>query len=254
MMSFLKNMLASLGIGAHSISDKKLIMKTFIQLCDDHSPLTIEFCDNKHSVQTYSTSVIAIHPVEKRVVLDELMPREGNLLAGKKAECVIKVMNAAKFYQFKGVLSPISGEQPPCYIMDLPAVLEESQKRQAYRVSISRIQNTSVMLNTSNREPLSGRIIDISATGARVELLTVVSPTFKSGDAVEKCILTLPDKVRIACKAEIRHWEIDRSRRSTVVGLKFLTISANEQRMVTRFVNEMQRKMLRITTASPPKK
>lgn len=247
MFEFLKRVFASLGSGANRISDKRQILKIFIQLCDHHSNLTLQFNDQKKSQDNYTTNVVAIHPGEKRVVLDELIPREGNLLVGKKAECTLKVLSAGKFYQFQAVLNPVVGEKPPCYTIELPALIELSQKRQAYRLAISRVQTTGVMLNTANREPLSGRILDISATGARVELQASVSPPFKSGDNIEKCTLTLPDKVRITCKAEIRHWETDRSRRSTIVGLKFLTISPNDQRMVTRFIHEMQRKMLKIS-------
>jgi len=247
MFDFLKNVFASLGTGANRISDKHQILKLFIQLCDTHNSLTLCFSDHKKSQDSYSTQVIAIHPGEKRVVLDELIPREGNLLVGKQAECQLNVMAGGKFYQFTAVLHPVIGEKPPCYTMALPDQIALSQKRQAYRLAISRVQATSVMLNTANREPLSGRILDISATGARVELQSMVTPPFKSGDSIEKCILTLPDKARITCKAEIRHWELDRARRVTTVGLKFLTISPNDQRMVTRFIHEMQRKMLKIS-------
>ncbi|HET8706170.1 MAG TPA: flagellar regulator YcgR PilZN domain-containing protein, partial [Pseudomonadales bacterium] len=200
MFDFLKNVFASLSSGADRISDKRQILRVFVQLCDNRANLTLQFVDHKKSHENYTTNVIAIHPSERRVVLDELIPREGNLLVGKKAECILKVISGGKFYQFQAVLLPVVGEKPPCYTMDLPSLIELSQKRGAYRLSISRVQSTGVLLNTANREPLSGRIIDISATGARVELHTIVSPPFKSGDNIEKCILTLPDKARITCK------------------------------------------------------
>lgn len=246
MIMLFKNLLATLGWSSQNISDKKQIMNTFIRICDEHSQLSIQFNDPRRSAELYTSSVIGIHPAERRVVLDELMPREGNLISSKAVECIIKVSSNQKFYQFKAMIKPIAGESPPCYLMEVPKILEESQKRQAFRVSISRIQSTSVLLNTNNREPLSGRIIDLSATGARVEITTPIARPFKKGDTIEKCVLTLPDKVRISCKAEIRHWENDRARGCTTVGLKFSTLSTTDQRMVAKFITEMQRKLLRV--------
>lgn len=207
------------------------------------APLEIKFTGRQQIYQSY---VVDVDPSNNRIALDELIPNNGErlLLSGE-------TFNVVTYRQ--GVRITWSHSQPaladmldnaPCYWLNLPEQMSYHQRRNAFRAETHPEQSLRVQINSSRlSEPIHGRLLDISATGCKVQIKSLDSP-LQPGHLYESCVISLPS-AKIHLSAELRHQSVDEESKATAAGFKFHDLEGAEQRTIERFVYQLQREARR---------
>jgi c-di-GMP-binding flagellar brake protein YcgR len=68
-----------------------------------------------------------------------------------------------------------------------PETIRQTQLRQAARINLTNQPEVSVTLFLETRMKFDGRVTNISATGAKIQLLGDLSDKFKSSQIIEDC-------------------------------------------------------------------
>lgn len=195
------------------------------------------------------TVLLAVDRERKLMALDEVVPIEGerHLGAGHAFsaegyhEGVRMAWTSQNYLVKRGSLEGV-----PCFWIDLPDELEYHQRRDAYRAPLKRTQSPNVNLAGSRLSPsLVGKLLDISATGCKLQFPGNLSDYLQSGTIYERLSIALPDATLVVA-VELRHLYYDRSRDASMVGMRFYEISGYEQRQVERYVFQLQRESRRL--------
>lgn len=212
-------------------------------LMQNRDPLEIQFNDRQ---QVYQSYIVEIDRENNRVAFDELIPNTGerHLLNGE----AFKVMTRRD-----GVCITWSHSQPaladtldkaPCYWLTLPTEIIYHQRRDAYRADTLPEQSLEVYINSAKLiNPISGRLLDISATGCKVYIKSAITP-LQPGQLYETFSILLPGG-NITLSAELRHLSSDEESNSTLAGFKFHALNGASQRIIERFVYQLQREARR---------
>jgi c-di-GMP-binding flagellar brake protein YcgR len=201
--------------------------------------------ENVTSTQKYSTAIINVNTAKKIIELDELIPKEANDRIKPGTSLLATTVHQGCNISFNvKVLTRKESGGAPLYFAKLPTKVKRVQQRNAFRVKISSVQQLVVQLMTNERPTLKGLMIDVSATGLRIEVQDSISPSLKSSEIIENLFIKFDDKSSVRCKGEIRHWLYDRNRKNTIIGVRFIDIDGGSQRLVNRFINDVQRKEL----------
>lgn len=195
------------------------------------------------------TALLAVDRERKLMALDEVVPIESerHLAAGQPFSAEgyhegVRMAWTCRNYQVKrGSLEGV-----PCFWIDLPDELEYHQRRDAYRAPLKRTQSPNANLSGSKLSPsLVGKLLDISATGCKLQFPGNLTDYLQSGTIYERLSIALPEATLVVA-VELRHLYYDRSRDSSMVGLRFYEISGYEQRQIERYVFQLQRESRRL--------
>jgi c-di-GMP-binding flagellar brake protein YcgR len=195
------------------------------------------------------TVLLAVDRERGLIALDEVLPLESerHLLDGQTFSAEgyhegVRMAWTSRNYRVKrGSLEGV-----PCFWIDLPDELEYHQRRDAYRAPLKRTQSPNVNLSGSKLSPsLVGKLLDISATGCKVQFPGNLTDYLQSGTVYERLSIALPESTLVVA-VELRHLYFDRSRESSMVGLRFYQISGYEQRQIERYVFQLQRESRRL--------
>jgi len=210
---------------------------------NNRDPLELKFTDRQQIFQTY---IVDIDRENNRVALDELIPNDGerHLLNGEAINIVT--------YR-EGVRIAWSHSQPAlldilddarCYWLTLPTQISYHQRRNAFRADTLPEQSLSVHIDSNKlSQTIRGRLLDISATGCKVDIKSA-STSLQPGQLYETFAISLPSG-SVTLSAELRHLHNDDSTRSTLAGFKFHDLGGSAQRVIERFVYQLQREARR---------
>lgn len=212
-------------------------------LMQSRAPLEIKFSGRQQIYQSY---IVDVDPSNNRIALDELIPNDGErLLLNGEAFKVVTHRHGVRItwsHSQPALLDTL--DNAPCYWLNLPEQMSYHQRRNAFRAETLPEQSLPVQVNSSRlREPVSGRLLDISATGCKVQL-KLQDSTLEPGHLYESCVLTLPSG-KIQLSAELRHQYFDEDSNSTAAGFKFHDVEGTKQRTIERFVYQLQREARR---------
>ncbi len=176
--------------------------------------------------------------------LDELFPAEGHkrVVPGIKAH--IYTQKDKVGVHFLTVIEAIqTHEKTAVYVLPFPEAIDYQQKRSHYRVYIGLGQHFGVKLKNAEEEEFEGRLVDLSLGGLGVSLPR--DTPIKQGEALELVELYLPDEDNLNVKVEVRRVQDDSNRRQLSVGLMFLKLSAQADRILQRSMIVLEREQIR---------
>ena len=212
-------------------------------LMQSRAPLEIKFSERQQIYQSY---IVEVEPSNNRIALDEFIPNNGErlLLNGETFNVLTHRHGVRITWSHSQPALPDTLDNAPCYWLNLPEQITYHQRRNAFRAETLPEQSLSVQINSSRlSEPINGRLLNISATGCKVQL-KLQNSALELGHLYESCILTLPSG-KIHLSAELRHQYFDESRNSTAAGFKFHDLQSADQRTIERFVYQLQREARR---------
>lgn len=195
------------------------------------------------------TVLLAVDRERQQIALDEVLPleterylAEGHTFSAEGYHEGVRMAWTSRNYRIKrGSL-----EGAPCFWIDLPNELEYHQRRDAYRAPLKRSQSPNVNLSGSKLSPsLVGKLLDISATGCKLQFPGNLSDYLQTGAIYERLSIALPDATLVVA-VELRHLYYDRSRETSMAGMRFHEITGYEQRQIERYVFQLQRESRRL--------
>ncbi|KIQ02592.1 MULTISPECIES: flagellar brake protein [Pseudomonas] len=209
-----------------------------------HDPLVIVFHERNQRFQSY---VIEVDRDQNLLVLDEMMPSDGEryMQNGEafRVESLHDGVRIAWDCPTGMQASEYQGER--CYVGGIPGEVLYHQRRNAFRAALKQSDQVKVeIIGAKLRTPLEGLMLDISASGCKVRLPGNASEKLQPGQVYEGFYALLPVG-RLEAAVELRHARYDDKLDLTFAGLHFANLSGLQQRLVERFVYQLQREARR---------
>ncbi|HEK3647117.1 TPA: flagellar brake protein [Pseudomonas aeruginosa] len=213
-------------------------------LQDSRDSLLITFADRNQRFQSF---LVDIDRDRGMVALDELIPNTGERFLQNGEAFRVEAFHEGVRIAWECERPVQFGEHDgvPCYWAALPAEVLYHQRRNAYRASIKQSQPIAAEIAGEKlRAPLSGQLLDISATGAKLRFAGNVAERLHPGEIYEDFSAQLPQGA-ISSAIELRHVRFDEKLDATFAGVRFSKMSGLAQRQVDRFVYQLQREARR---------
>jgi c-di-GMP-binding flagellar brake protein YcgR len=220
------------------------IVASLRPLQQNHIPLKITFHERSQYFRSY---VISIDQDSNTLLLDEMIPSIGErYLQNGEAFHVEAVHDGVLIaWDSPGSMLISEYEGARCYRGAFPEQVLYHQRRNAFRASLKQLDPVQADLGGRRlRASLQGQLINVSASGCKVRLAGNVVNVLQSGEVYESFSVLLPEG-RLEVAVELRHVYYDEKFDFTFVGLRFVDMSGIQQRLIDRFVYQLQREARR---------
>ena len=216
------------------------IFNALKQLQESHDPLVLSFPERSQQFQSY---LINIDRQSNRLAFDEMIPTDGErYLQNKEAFNVESAHEGVKIVWECTSSAQIGDfEGSRCYWASLPSEVIYHQRRNAFRAPLKQTLGIKAELSDSKKRlSLSGSLLDISATGCKLAVQGNASGQLQTGAVYDRFISNLPVGL-LTTSVELRHLHYAEKRDISYLGLRFHQLSGLEQRLIDRFVYQLQR-------------
>jgi c-di-GMP-binding flagellar brake protein YcgR len=214
------------------------------QLQESHDPLIITFHERNQRFQSY---LVDVDRDNNMIALDEMVPRDGEryLLAGESFRIEGFHEGVRIAWESNGLLNIDESGNTRCYRGKLPDQVVYHQRRNAFRAALKLAQLVNVELSGEKlKSPVSGKLLDISATGCKLRFEGDITSRLQLGQVYERFVAALPFG-SMTTPVELRYLHFEEKISTTFAGLRFHNMSGLEQRQVERFVYQLQREARR---------
>lgn len=220
------------------------IAATLRVLQQGNAPLILTFKDRRQRYQTY---LVHVDSENQALVLDEIIPRDGERLLLNGEAFSIEGMPDGVLITWESagpwVIDESNGVRS--YRGPMPDKVIQHQRRNAFRATLETLQRVDVELGgVKLKAPLSGKMLDISATGCKLRFLGDICALLEPGQVYEKFSAVLPFG-KVDAPVELRYVHFEERTGTTFAGVHFHRISGLAQRHVERFVYQLQREARR---------
>lgn len=218
-------------------------IKKLLQDIENTSPLcTVTFDGIK---EEFSSSVLSINPLENQLILDELIPEQGNALLQRKQSLKLSTYCHGIHLAFKlDKIQAASSQGMAYYKADFPSRIYYPQRRKAPRIEITAIHIPFAGIASKNNISIGGSIFDISRSGLGIKLPDNRA-RIQRGDIIKKCRITIDDYdmefdfvVRFAKRAGPNATQ-------TNIGGHFENLSGKSQNKLSYFIASLERQEIR---------
>ena len=220
------------------------IVANLRQLQQNHDPLIITFNERNQRFQSY---VIDVNRDKNLLILDELVPNDGERYLANG-----ETFNVEAFHD--GVRVAWTCEQSVritehegarCYFSPMPLEVTYHQRRSAFRAPLKQSELIKIELAGDKlRTAVPGHLLDISATGCKLRFAGNITGSLQAGQVYERFTARFPFGA-MTTAIEMRHVQYEDKVDTTFVGARFHRINGQEQRLVERFVYQLQREARR---------
>jgi len=215
----------------------------FRTLMNNNLPLKIRFPGRE---QRYLSYIVAVDRENASLALDEFVPNTALRLlqSGDEfhVEAHIDGVRINWSHQQTGIPAEINGH--PCLWFKFPEAMRYHQRRGTFRANVIPDQPASITIaGKTLTTPVSGRLLDISATGCKVHIDSA-NTNLKAGQLYESCSLIMPHG-SLGLSVEARHVQAIEENDITKVGLRFHQVDGVTQRNIERYVYQLQREARR---------
>ncbi|PTS83756.1 pilus assembly protein PilZ [Pseudomonas sp. HMWF032] len=220
------------------------IVANLRQLQQNHDPLIITFDERKQRFQSY---VIAVDRDKNLVILDELMPNDGEryLQNGETFHVEAFHEGVRVAWTCEQTLRFSEYEGSRCYLSQIPLEITYHQRRSAFRAPLKQSELIKVELGGDKLSTtVSGLLLDISATGCKLRFPGDITNSLQAGQVYERFTARFPFGA-MTTAIEVRHVQYDDKLDISFIGARFHRINGQEQRSVERFVYQLQREARR---------
>jgi c-di-GMP-binding flagellar brake protein YcgR len=220
------------------------IAGTLRQLQESHDPLIITFHERSQRFQSY---LVDVDRESNMIALDEMVPRDGEryLLAGESFRVEGFHDGVRIAWESNGTLTIDESEGGRCYRGPLPDEVVYHQRRNAFRAALKLAQLVSVeLVGEKLKFPVSGKLLDISATGCKLRFEGDITPRLQLGQVYDRFSAELPFG-KMTAPVELRYLHFEERISTTFAGVRFHNMSGQVQRQVERFVYQLQREARR---------
>ena len=221
------------------------IVANLRQLQQNHDPLIITFHERNQRFQSY---VIDVDRDKNLLILDELMPRDGEryLTNGEAFDVEAFHDGVRVAWKCEDSVRIAEHEGARCYFSPMPLEVTYHQRRSAFRAPLKQTELIKIELAGDKlRTALPGYLLDISATGCKLRFPGNISASLQAGQVYDRFTARFPFGA-MTTPIEMRHVQYEEKVDTTFVGARFHRINGHEQRLVERFVYQLQREARRV--------
>jgi c-di-GMP-binding flagellar brake protein YcgR len=223
------------------------IIANLRQLQEAHDPLIVTFHERNQRFQSY---VVAVDRDKNLMILDELMPSDGErYLVNGEAFNIETFHDGVRIaWQCEQNVRITEHQGARCYFSPIPPEMTYHQRRSAFRAPLKQSESIKIELAGDKlRTALPGQLLDISATGCKLRFPGSLSSNLQAGQVYERFTAMFPFGA-MTTALEVRHVQYEEKLDTTFVGARFHRINGQEQRLVERFVYQLQREARRFET------
>ena len=216
------------------------VSKALTQLKEDRDPLFLTFPERSQRIQS---SIIEVDRERNRIIFDEMIPTDGERLLKNGETFHVEAFHEGVriTWECKSAVQFSEKDGARCYTTTLPPELVQHQRRSAFRATIKPSQAIKAELADSKYKLLLlGQLLDISGTGCKLSVPGDISQKVQTGQVYERLSAQLPIG-KLNVQVELRHTHYNDKRDKTELGMRFFKASGNEQRLIERFVFQLQR-------------
>ncbi len=220
------------------------IAATLRLLQESHDPLIITFHERNQRFQSY---LVDVDRESKSLALDEMIPRDGErYLENGEAFRIEGFHDGVRVaWESNGTLTISETDGHRSYNGSMPDEVVYHQRRNAFRAALKLAQLVNVELGGEKlKAPLSGKLLDISATGCKLRFDGDISGRLQLGQVYDRFIAALPFG-SMTTAVELRYLHFEEKIDTTFAGVRFHNMSGLVQRQVERFVYQLQREARR---------
>lgn len=174
--------------------------------------------------------------------IDQLMPNSGNylILPGQTVDFASSHNGIDYVFRAMHISREVDESGFPYHHITLPKVVEYSEKRSRYRVTIRRDDHPYFHISVERGRPQLAVIENISLSGASLRVKEQKITVEK--DSLVDCEFDLLGQGPIQCQAVIRHQTQLEKTRETVIGLEFQLQEESSLRELQRILMAQQRR------------
>lgn len=220
------------------------IVANLRQLQQNHDPLLITFAERNQRFRSY---VIDVDRDKNLVILDELVPNDGEryLLNGETFHVETFHDGVRVAWTCEQAVRIAEHEGTRCYFSPMPPEVTYHQRRSAFRAPLKQSDLIKIELAGDKlKTAIPGQLLDISATGCKLRIPGNISTSLQAGQVYERFTARFPFGA-MTTAIEVRHIQYEDKLDTTFIGARFHRISGQEQRLVERFVYQLQREARR---------
>ena len=213
-------------------------------LQDHHDPLIISFPERSQRFQSY---LVDVDRDSKTLALDEMIPRDGERYLENGEPFRIEGFHdgVRVAWESNGTLSISEKGGHRIYSGNMPDEVVYHQRRNAFRAAPKLAQLVNIELGGEKlKAPVSGKLLDISATGCKLRFEGDISERLQLGQVYDRFIAALPFG-SMTTSVELRYLHFEEKINTTFAGVRFHNMSGLVQRQVERFVYQLQREARR---------
>ncbi len=194
--------------------------------------------------EVFFSAILSINPEHEYILLDEINSKSGHelLLIHKKMNVVTKI-NGIEIRFSANLLNTSNQDGTAIYKVEYPESVLYLQKRQNFRINIGLGINIPIKLKREDGIPVYGHMINLSETGAGIELDTPCPVHI--AEILPHCELRISEDNIIKCQLEIRYINENNSNHIQRIGGQFLGLSGAQQRELAKLVVELQRDLMK---------
>lgn len=203
-----------------------------------------------NSDNLYNTMILKSDLDKQFFLLDEFNPPSGHKRAMDREHFTLRTnINGIEVIIQDNVIAGAGKHKDGAiYKVRFPQQMVYMQRRGAYRVEVRRSLGSTVDCLPSAHFPERGTLLDLSATGAKIEMPGELDPMPEVDNRIELMRVNVPDKGNFECPAEVRFAIYYPKLKVTRCGLRFLEMTPAQTQGVTLIVNEIERQVRREST------
>ncbi|WP_080394645.1 flagellar brake protein [Pseudomonas syringae] len=213
-------------------------------LVESHDPLIITFHERAQRFQSY---LLEVDRDSNSMALDEMIPRDGERFIGNGESYRVEGFHDGVriAWESSAHMDIVEADGQRMYRGPMPDEVIYHQRRNAFRAALKLAQLVDVEIGGERlKSTLTGKLLDISATGCKLRFEGDVSDRMQLGQVYDRFIAKLPFGAMTA-PVELRHLYFEERFHTTFAGVRFHNMSGLVQRQVERFVYQLQREARR---------
>ncbi|KAA8713443.1 flagellar brake protein [Pseudomonas cannabina] len=213
-------------------------------LVESHDPLIITFHERAQRFQSY---LLEVDRDSNTMALDEMIPRDGERFIGNGEPYRVEGFHDGVriAWESSAQMDIVEADGQRMYRGPMPDEVIYHQRRNAFRAALKLAQLVDVEIGGERlKSTLTGKLLDISATGCKLRFEGDVSDRMQLGQVYDRLVAKLPFGAMTA-PVELRHLHFEERFHTTFAGVRFHNMSGLVQRQVERFVYQLQREARR---------
>jgi len=223
----------------YEITDLEEILQIMVEALNQKWDISCLSMVN-HRLSSLSIRLVDLNAGAREMTVD----MQGSKLAKNKLDThFIRAQTGGMSYTFKTRLvaqgsDKNSPEETSFYQFKYPNLIRFSQLRDSIRISIADWQDIPVSFFTDDAIQLQGKVVDISATGAKIKFEGDFYSKTGRSNLIADCQLLLPDESLVFTQTQILGVVYDEAQDISYVRCKYLGLNQYDERHLELLINE----------------
>ncbi len=232
------------SIEPEHITSRPRLLSLLNRIKDQFAILSVKL---PKSNSRYTSAIVAIHPEEDYIILDELTPAEGHDHFLRVRECTIEVFSKGQGMTFTSTLVSKGLENGIAYYkIALPPSIYYYLQRTSYRVPLPLNKRAPLLLRSPDESIMEGEIVDVSLGGIGFRLpCTPWTEKLTPGTELPSCQFVLGSGDVLTFDIKIRYAGPGKDKKTIRIGAQFVKLTKRQQKRLERYIMSLDRERLK---------